>query len=246
MTRTVVWFSCGAPSAVAAKLTLSRGPAVIARIVIPSEHEDNERFSADVERWIGCGLTRLCSNRYADTWDVWERRRFISGPQGALCTTELKKMVRQDFQEPDDIQVFGYTVEERDRADLFRENNPDIMLATPLIDAGLTKEDCWALIVRAGIEIPILYRLGFRNNNCMPCAKATSPVYWNRVRQHFPERFDRMAQLSRLLKVRMTRMAGERVFLDELPDVVPAGVEPDIECSLMCAIAEQEMAESAA
>lgn len=44
--RTVVWFSAGAPSAVAAKLTLASepGPIVIAYTDPGSEHPDNQRF----------------------------------------------------------------------------------------------------------------------------------------------------------------------------------------------------------
>src|SRR3989304_2004573 len=54
--RIVVWFSCGATSAVAAKLALAewRGKLPI-RVVYcdpGSEHPDNRRFLQDVERWI--------------------------------------------------------------------------------------------------------------------------------------------------------------------------------------------------
>jgi hypothetical protein len=45
--RTIVWFSAGAASAVAAKLTLAEGPAVLAYTNPGSEHPDNERFIAD-------------------------------------------------------------------------------------------------------------------------------------------------------------------------------------------------------
>lgn len=247
MSRVVEWFSCGAPSAVSAKLTLAKygrtHEVVIARIVIPSEHPDNDRFAADCEEWFGHPITNLSSTRYRDTWDVWEKRRFISGPQGALCTTELKKMVRQDFQRPDDIQVFGYTAEERKRAERFRGQNFEVRLETPLIEAGLTKSDCKALVSRAGIEIPMMYRLGFSNNNCIPCGKASSPAYWNRIRRHFPNRFDRMARLSRELGARLVKVNDARIFLDELDPALGAeDVEPDIECSLLCHIAEQEFA----
>ena len=53
----VVWFSCGAASAIAAKLTLDKyGKDNNVRIVnnpIKEEHEDNLRFLKDVEKWIG-------------------------------------------------------------------------------------------------------------------------------------------------------------------------------------------------
>src|SRR5688572_20236704 len=52
--RTIVWFSCGVTSAVAAKLALATWPnALIVRIRIASEHTDSDRFSDDVARWLG-------------------------------------------------------------------------------------------------------------------------------------------------------------------------------------------------
>lgn len=95
--RTVVWFSAGAPSAVTAKLTLAEhghDNVAIAYTNPGSEHPDNERFLTDCEAWFDHPVIRLHSERYADTWDVWTKRRYLVGPTGALCTTELKKMIR--------------------------------------------------------------------------------------------------------------------------------------------------------
>ena len=215
-----------------------RHEVVVARIIIPSEHPDNDRFAAECAVWFAQPIMELHSDRYADTWDVWEKRRYLSGPQGALCTTELKKMVRQDFQRANDYQVFGYTTEERKRADQFLDNNPEVILKTPLIANSLSRADCQVMISRKDIAIPAMYLLGFNNNNCVPCVKATSPTYWNRVRQHFPDRFARMAELSRRLDVRLVRFGGERIFLDELPTVTPPEIEPALDCSLLCLAAE--------
>ena len=66
MARTIVWFSAGAASAIAAKLVHAqagddRADIVVARIFIPSEHEDNDRFSAQCERWFNHPIVRLRS-----------------------------------------------------------------------------------------------------------------------------------------------------------------------------------------
>ncbi|KAI3478161.1 hypothetical protein L1887_59952 [Cichorium endivia] len=66
--------------------------------------------------------------------------------------------------------VFGYTVEEADRLEDFRDRNPDRPVLAPLIDAGLSKEDCKAMILRAGIELPLMYRMGYDNANCIGCS----------------------------------------------------------------------------
>lgn len=243
MSRTVVWFSAGAASAVAAKLVIAQQPPdlVVAYVDPGSEHPDSARFLNDCEEWFGQQIIRLRSDRYADTWQVWSERRYLVGPTGALCTAELKKKVRFAFERPDDRQVFGYTVEEQHRASRFREQNPGVELVTPLIDAGLTKSDCLAIVDRAGIVLPEMYRLGYRNNNCVGCVKG-GMGYWNKIRRDFPDVFDRMAALERDLGRTVIRVDGEPVFLDELdPDRGSHADEPDMDCSLMCAIAEEDI-----
>lgn len=245
--RTVCWFSAGAASAVATLLTLRDTPdAEIVRIDTGSEHPDNGRFWQECWSWYRAETGRtprfqlIRSELYADTWDVWERTRYLVGPTGARCTAELKKRPRMAFERPDDVQVFGYTAEELARATRFRQQNPEITLATPLIEAGLSKSDCLAMVDRAGIELPVMYRLGFQNNNCVGCPKG-GIAYWNHIRRHFPETFDRMAVLERELGVSCLREDSRRgdggpIWLDALdPDRGGRMAdEPDFECSLMC------------
>lgn len=223
-------------------MVLAKNPlAEIVYCETNSEHEDNQRFISDCEHWLGKSIIRVSSTKYADVWDVWERTRFIVSPKGARCSTELKKIPRLDFQEPDDLQLYGFTVEEQPRADRFRANNPEINFGTPLIDAGLTKADCKGILRGAGIELPMMYRLGFNNNNCIGCPKG-GMGYWNMIRVNFPENFERMAALSRGLGVRLFKYRGEYIYLDELP--VDAGdylTEPSIECSLLCQIVESQL-----
>ena len=168
--RVVCWFSAGAASAVAAKLIVAEKPAnlVIAYTDPGSEHPDNKRFLDDCEEWFGHPIQCLSSDKYKDTWAVFDTGYLVS-PYGAFCTTELKKKVRRKFQLPDDIQVFGYTSEEQHRADRFREQNIEVNLRTPLIEHGLSKQDCLAMVSRAGIELPMMYKLGYPNNNCIGC-----------------------------------------------------------------------------
>lgn len=238
--RTVVWFSAGAASAVAAKLTPD---AVVVYVDPGSEHPDNARFVADVAVWLGRPVTVLRSDRYVDTWDVWARKRYLNGPDGAPCTGELKRRVRHRFIRPDDRQVFGYTAEEAGRAERFRAENPGVDLACPLIDRGLTKADCLALVDRAGLALPVLYRLGYEHNNCLGCVKG-GMTYWNRIRRDFPAVFARMAALERDIghALLTDRSHGDRrpLYLDQLPAAAADPAPVNMDCSLLCALAETE------
>ena len=141
--RVLSWFSSGAASAVATKLTIAKhGEAVIpVYCATNAEHPDNDRFRADCEAWFGVTVTSIASEKYVDTWDVWTRSRWLAGPEGAKCTTELKVIPRLRFQQPTDIHVFGYTADRNDmtRADRLRANFPELSVETPLVEAGLTK-----------------------------------------------------------------------------------------------------------
>lgn len=239
--RTIAWFSCGAASAVAAKLCPEALPVYCET---GAEHPDNARFMDDCELWFGRAVERIRSDRYADTWDVWTKRRYLAGVEGALCTVEMKVMPRLAFQRPTDIHVFGYTADLADvtRADRLRANYPELTIHTPLIERKLTKAACLAIVAGAGIELPPMYALGFQNNNCLPCVKATSPAYWALVRRCFPEQFERMAKLSRELNVRLCRIRGERRFIDEIPADHPTTNPVQPSCDFLCHLAEREMA----
>lgn len=239
--RTICWFSAGAASAVATKLAMKETDVQIVYTNPGSEHPDNQRFIKDCERWFGQPIIQLKSERYENTWDVWEKTRFLVGPTGARCTAELKKRLRHKFERPDDIQVFGYTAEEKHRADRFIEQNPGVTLKTPLIERSLTKDDCLAIIDRAGIDMPAMYQLGYRNNNCVGCVKG-GMGYWNKLRIDFPEVFDRMSNLERTLGNTVLRDDKGPVWLDEL-DSSRGNMdkEPNFECSLTCIIAENEI-----
>lgn len=246
--RTVAWFSAGAPSAVMAKLLVAAKTPnlVIAYCDTGSEHEDAARFITEAEAWFGHPVERLRSDKYTDIWDVFTKRRFLNSPAGALCTVELKKKVRFAFQQPDDLQAFGYSFEEQARADRFRQLNPEVELLTPLIERGLSKSDCLAIIDRAGIEVPAMYRLGYSNANCVGCVKG-GIGYWNKIRVDFPAVFARMAATERDIGASCLRetVGGKSVplFLDELdPKRGRMSDEPSMDCSLLCATVEQDLA----
>lgn len=251
MSRCVIWFSCGAASTVAAKMALTERPdAIVCYIDTGSEHEDSVRYRDDVSRWLDRPIQVLRSPDYFDVDDVIESTRYISGVHGARCTQELKIKVRRRFQQPDDVQVFGFHYGEADRAEEFRGNYPEVNLWTPLIDHQLDKSACHALVERAGIEQHAMYRLGYKNANCIGCVKGAMG-YWNKIRVDFPVVFAKRAQQERqighAINATEVRINGKRkkvpVFLDELdPNQGNYTAEVDYECGVFCASVEASWA----
>lgn len=238
--RVLCWFSCGSASAVAAKFAyemLGDSVEIIYCDTLAHEHPDNLRFLKDVEKWIGKPIKILKSKKYSDIYDVFEKTKYLVGPQGARCTVELKKRVRMEYQNPNDTHVFGFTFEENKRILRFKEQNFESAYF-PLFDNKITKQMCHDIIAQAGIEQPAMYRLGYKNNNCIGCVKGGAG-YWNQIRKDFPANFNRMAAVERKLGISINKIRRNgkmtKVFLDELsPDAGRNQKQDDIECGVIC------------
>jgi hypothetical protein len=216
----VVWFSCGVASAVAAKITLEKYQDVrVVNSPVIEEDADNIRFLRDVERWLGIKIETAINPKFPNrsAVEVWDKRRFMSGPLGAPCTIELKKEARYAWERENkpDWHVLGFTVDEKTRHDRFVESERPNVLPV-LINEGITKAVCFEIVHNAGIKRPRIYDLGYPNANCIGCVKATSPTYWNHVRQMHPEVFEHRARQSREIGARLARVNNNRIFLDEL------------------------------
>lgn len=241
--RRLVHFSCGAASAVAAKLTVARhSNVVVVNAYVAEEHPDNRRFLQDVEGWLGVPVVQLRDTRFeASAYEVFRRVRLTKTRYGAPCTGRLKRQLLTAFRRPGDLSVVGFTVEEQARADRFIEREP---AEFPLIEAGLAKSDCLGMIERAGLRLPEMYRLGYPNANCIGCVKGGAG-YWNKIRRDFPQRFEQMAALedeigptSYLFRDRKT---GVRIPLRLLPANAGRTKEVLPECGFACLASEDEI-----
>jgi hypothetical protein len=152
--------------------------------------EEYKRFLADCERWFGQKITKLKSTQYQDAMEVCEKQRFLSSENGAPCTSAMKKTPANGIWGLGDVEIFGYTADEKHRLEQWKIDNTERRIECPLIDQGVSKSECFDILMAAGIELPAMYRLGFRNNNCIGCVKARDAIdYWKRVRKHFPAQF---------------------------------------------------------
>ena len=241
--KIVVWFSCGAASAVAAKETLDAyrdNPLYEVLIVnnpIANEDRDNLRFLKDCEEWLGQEIVTAKHPKYpsCDVTEVFEDRKYMSGVQGAPCTMLLKKGARKEFEKSNKIawHVLGFTAEEKTRSDRFKKYERSNMRPI-LIEKGISKQDCFDVLAEAGIDVPRVYKMGFPNANCIGCVKSQSPTYWNLVRSNFPKVYKDRAEQSRRLGVKLVKIKGERRFLDELKPTDKGGKIRSWDCGIFC------------
>jgi hypothetical protein len=246
MSRIVCQFSCGAASAVATKLALAQygERCVIINAYLKNEHSDNRRFLADCERWFSRAVTVLRDEKFgADIVQVFRRKQYMKGRSGAPCSSELKRKLLDDWKQPGDVMVFGYTAEEADRLEDFRDRNPDRPVLAPLVERGITKDDCKAMLHRAGIELPVMYRMGYDNANCIGCVKG-GEGYWRAIREDFPAEFEELAKVQAEIGpgayLFRDRATGERYSLRDIPAGPARRNEALPNCSFFCEMAEQE------
>lgn len=207
-----IWVSCGAASAAAAILTCRQyGNLCDIRLLnnpIEEEHEDNQRFIRDLSEYMGRDIEVVINPDWpsCSIFDVFEKSRFMSSPYGAPCTRELKKKARQHWENNNhvDWHVMGFTYDEKHRHERFTTTERENVLPV-LIEKEMTKDDCGKMMNAIGLKMSAAYDLGMPNANCIGCVKATSPTYWNLIREIAPERFEKLTVVSRDIGAKLAR-----------------------------------------
>lgn len=237
----VCWISAGVSSFVAGWLERDTIDKFL-YIDIADQQADSIRFIHDCEKALGKEVEILKSDEYETVEDcVRTFGGFRNVRNGfAPCTNWMKKRVRKRFEDEHSNEnltyVWGFDSNERHRAERILEPMPNFEHCFPLIERNLTKEDAHGILQDLKIKRPLMYDLGYRNNNCVGCVKG-GMGYWNRIRRDFPDVFESRARLERELN--NTIING--VFLDEL-DTNRGRIEEEVfpECSIFCQLATLE------
>ena len=215
-------------------------------IDIDDQHPDSMRFIRDCEATIGKEIQILRSKEYRCVEDcVRVYGSFRNARNGfSPCTNWLKKRVRKEWEQEnsgyDLTYVWGFDIQEKNRAEKTVEANPQAEHEFPLIDKNLPREEVHGLFDRTfSFPRPVMYDMGYPNNNCIGCVKG-GMGYWNRIRKDFPEVFESRAKLERTVGHSMLKDKNGPVYLDELdPDRGNMNTEIFPECGIMCYLAQK-------
>ncbi len=236
MVRVISWFSCGAASAYATYLAAQKYDDLkIVYCRVRQEHEDNMDFIRQYERQTNLKVEIIENQEFeGDIYAVFRKRKFIKNQYGAPCTMLLKKEMRYQYQQPGDTHIFGFPVEEEQRSLDLLDNEPDLIIDNILIDQKISKADCKDWLSARGFELPRMYQLGYKNNNCIGCVKG-GMGYWNAIRVDFPDAFQKMATLEREIGHAVNKDDNGAVYLDEL-DPKRGNFKRDLPgaCGLFC------------
>lgn len=235
----VSWFSAGVSSAVATKIILNKYPDT--RIIythVEDQHEDTLRFIDDCEKWFEKKI-EILQSPLKSVNNACRQSRFVKGPHGASCSRLLKIRVRKEWEIDngnDYVYVWGFDCTEKDRAERVVESNPDNEHYFPLIENNIDKQAAHGILDKAGIKRPVMYDMGYPNNNCIGCIKGGGG-YWNKIKQDFPEVFKARCEMERIIGGTIFK----EFYLDEMPEDYGRDLKVIVpDCGLFCDIASQD------
>lgn len=199
--KIVCWWSGGITSAVACKVAIDLFGKENCRVIFIdtcNEHYDTYRFFKDCENLYGIEIEIITGikdftprlENYKNIFlervqyfqpnknvhfysieDVWKYHTSLNVSFGAICSSELKRKVREEWQKVNRFkhQIFGFEFDKKEfnRALSMNLNHPKAKPIFPLLMLGYTKPKCIELFNEWGIKIPQAYLDGLHNNNCL-------------------------------------------------------------------------------
>ena len=127
--KIIGWWSGGITSAVACKLAIDLyGKENVRIIFIDTKNEDDDtyRFMKDCSDWYGIEIETISSTKHKSVQDVWIRYKALNNAKGAVCSSEMKRQVRETWEKTNEWkhQVFGFELDEYRRAKGMVLNHP--------------------------------------------------------------------------------------------------------------------------
>ena len=233
----VAWFSGGVSSFIACYLRKNTLDEII-YFDIEDQHPDTLHFLKDCENVLEKEI-KILKSPMKNVENVVKKQRFINSPWGAPCTRILKKQVRLDWEKSQTGEltyVWGYDSTEIKRVERLKKSMLEYNHIFPLAEHNLKKEDVHGLLKKLNVKRPVMYDLGYQNNNCIGCVKG-GMGYWNKIRIDFPDVFEKRKKLER--EIGASCIKG--IFLSELAPN-RGRVESEImqDCGIMCEVAYQK------
>ena len=158
--KIICWWSGGITSAVACKLAIDIYGVDNCRVIMidtQNEHPDTYRFKNDCEKWYGLEIEIITGigEKYGNIFDVWRKHKSLNTATGAICSTNLKRLVREKWEKVNTYkhQVFGFEFDKKEfnRAlSMTMNHGKRVKAIYPLLLFGYDKKDCLKIVEEQG------------------------------------------------------------------------------------------------
>jgi 3'-phosphoadenosine 5'-phosphosulfate sulfotransferase (PAPS reductase)/FAD synthetase len=157
------------------------------------EHPDLYRFINDLAIYFNHPITFDSDGRSPE--DLFYDNRALANNRMPFCSRILKAERLQKFYKNGDILIFGIGNDEPQRASrlddvyfiISEKTGKQCELIFPLVTENVTKEQIDYFLKKANIEEPILYKLGFKHNNCSGGCVRAGKKHWKLLYEKLPE-----------------------------------------------------------
>jgi len=191
----IISFSGGLASFFEAKLSIEKYGKENVELIFcdtKSEDEDLYRFLDDAEKYLDVKIIKLVDGR--DIWDCAFQDNFLYNSRVANCSPYLKMRLFKRYikqYKPNEIIVhIGFDFTEMHRFERTKKHYLPIKIESLIAETSLTKYNMKKQVQCLGIELPLLYRLGFAHNNCGGFCFRAGIGHFKQLYEKLPKRFD--------------------------------------------------------
>lgn len=157
------------------------------------EHKDLYRFLDELAVYFDKEITFDSDGRSPES--LFYDNRAIANNRMPFCSRILKAERLQAFYKDGDTLVFGIGVDESQRINRLVGVYQTVAVKTgkwpklrfPLISENMTSEKVNDWLTSIGIQEPLLYRLGFKHNNCSGGCVRAGKKHWKMLYEKLPE-----------------------------------------------------------
>lgn len=201
--RIVVGFSGGVTSAWCAGWALREFPR--SQVILlwhdtKEEHPDTYRFLREMAAALGAPITERSDGR--SVTELFRDEGMLGNGQNTMCSRVLK--TEPGTRYVSDLRsaghavtmVYGFSASEPQRVHRMvgRANAGGFAVRFPVVETGVTKQQCADWCVSLGVQPSAMYRWS-DHANCVGCVKG-GRAYWLAVAEHHPDVFEQRAALE--------------------------------------------------
>ena len=175
------------------------------------EHPDLYRFLNDLSAHFRHPITFDSDGRSPE--QLFHDHHALANNRMPFCSRVLKAERLQAFYKHADTLVFGIGADEMHRAQrlvgvyqvVAAKTNRWPKLLFPLIQENVSKEQVSDFLKDAGIQEPLLYRLGFLHNNCSGGCVRAGKKHWKLLYEKLPEVYAERERVEREMRERFDK-----------------------------------------
>ncbi len=193
------------------------------------EHPDLYRFLDELSIYWSKEITFDSDGRSPE--ELFYDKHTLANNKMPFCSSILKAERLQRYFKDGDILIFGIGVNELQRANRLVSRYQVIggktgkwaKLIFPLISENMTSEKVDAWLVSIGIQEPLLYRMGFKHNNCSGGCVRAGKKQWKLCYEKLPEVYAERERVEREVREYLGRDVS--FFKDETLEAFRGRIE---------------------